>query len=109
MAHRSPKEQKAHDKGVVAEARELDDGWNVMADIEDHKWSTPSKINGRIPDVSATKNNMKQVVEIETDEDDDKSQHEDFHEWAEKRNTRREFYWRVVDENGERGRKRKSP
>jgi len=57
MAHRSRKKQEAHDKGVLAEARELDrEEWEVKADhVSGHGFETPPKINGHRPDIYATK------------------------------------------------------
>lgn len=101
MANRSQKQQTAHDKGVRAEARELNKkGWNVKAD---HlaKWPNPPKVNGRYPDVYATKNGNTRIVEIETSRADDSNQHTSFRRHAgQKSNT--QFYGRVVDSGGNR-------
>jgi hypothetical protein len=102
MAHRSRDEQQAHDKGILAEARELDrNGWEVRADhISGHGFDTPPKINGHRPDVYATKRGGTRIVEIETDPDDDDSQHTAFRRSAGQ--TSANFYGWVVDSGGNR-------
>jgi len=102
MAHRSREEQKAHDKGVLAEARELDrEGWDVKADhISGHGFGTPPTINGHRPDVYATKRGGTRIVEIETDPDDDHGQHTAFRRSAGQ--TGANFYGWIVDKGGNR-------
>lgn len=92
-----------HDKGVQAEARELQrEGWNVRADHL-NGWSNPPKINGHYPDVYATKRGSRRIIEIETDASEDKAQHTAFRRHAsQKQNTI--FYGRVVDRGGNRRR-----
>lgn len=98
MAKRTKKNQTAHDKGVQAQARKLDqDGWEVHADVSG--WPNPPTINGRIPDVYATKRGSRRIVEVETDPDEDQKQHETFRRHAgQKHNTRLDIV--VVDAGG---------
>lgn len=102
MAHRSREEQKAHDKGVLATARELDrKGWNVRADhLSGHKWDTPPEVNGHVPDVYATKRGGTRIIEIETSPDDDHDQHSAFRRSAGQ--TGANFYGYIVDSAGRR-------
>lgn len=102
MAHRSQEEQKAHNKGVLAEARELDrKGWDVKADhVSRHGYGTPPPINGYRPDVYATKRGGTGIVEIETDPDDDHDQHTAFRRSAGQ--TGANFYGWIVDRGGNR-------
>lgn len=102
MAHRSPAKQEAHDKGVLAAARELDrEGWSVQADpIPDHKWDRPPVIAGHRPDVYAKKRGGTRIVEFETDPEDDHDQHKAFRRSAGQ--TAANFYGRIVDSAGRR-------
>ena len=101
MAGRTRTAQSAHDKGVIAEARQLErGGWTVKADHV-NQWPNPPKINGRYPDVYATKRGSCRIVEIETDRGDDGKQHTAFRRHAgQKHNTH--FYSRIVDRGGNR-------
>lgn len=103
MAHRSPKQRKAHNKGVLHEARDLEsDGWNVRADhLPDHDWESPPTIADHVPDVYARKAGHTRIVEIETDPEDDHEQHSAFRRHAgQKQNT--VFYGWIVDSQGRR-------
>ncbi|WP_042662734.1 hypothetical protein [Haloferax sp. ATB1] len=101
MAHRSRDVQKAHDKGVLAEARDLEKkGWDVKADISGHGYGSPPTVNGHQPDVYATKRGGTRIVEIETDPDDDPDQHTAFRRSAGQ--TGANFYGWVVDKGGNR-------
>jgi len=115
MADRSQEAQELHDRAVLSEARELDrNGWDVKVDhTGDHGWEEPLVLNGRQPDVYATKQdrdegrnrNLERAVELETSASDDKDQRKDLQEWASQEKPR-DFYWRIVDENGSRGKRR---
>lgn len=101
MAHRSRDVQKAHDKGVLAEARDLEKkGWDVKADITGHGYGNPPSVNGHQPDVYATKRGGTRIVEIETDPDDDPDQHTAFRRSAGQ--TGANFYGWIVDKGGNR-------
>jgi len=115
MADRSQEAQELHDRAVLSEARELDrNGWDVKVDHPgDHGWEEPPVLNGRQPDVYATKQDrdegrnrdLERAVELETSASDDKDQRKDLQEWASQEKPR-DFYWRIVDENGSRGKRR---
>lgn len=101
MASRSREQQSAHDKGVLAEARELDrDGWNVRADVPGDEFDEPPEVGGIKPDVYATKRGGTRVVEIETDPDDDHDQHSTFRRST--GHTGAKFYGWIVDNGGNR-------
>lgn len=115
MADRSQEDQELHDRAVLAEARELQrNDWDVRADIDiGQDWDEPPVLNGHQPDIYATREDrdegrnrdLERAVEIETNVDEDREQHKDLQEWAREKKSR-DFYWRVVDENGSRGKKR---
>lgn len=92
MAKRTRADQSAHDKAVERIARRHDkDGWKVQADVAG--WPTPDTIAGRRPDIIATKTGSRRIIEVETDPDDDRAQHEKFRRHAgQKANT----YFEVV-------------
>lgn len=47
MARRSEEQQTTHDKGVLAEAKELErDGWNVRADVTGEDFEQPPEVSG---------------------------------------------------------------
>lgn len=101
MARRSQEQQTAHDKGVLAEARELErDGWNVRADVTEEEFEQPPEVGGHRPDVYATKRGGTRIVEIETDLDDDHDQHSAFRRSAGQ--TGAKFYGWIVDNGGNR-------
>lgn len=101
MAHRSREQRNTHDKGVLAEARELDqNGWNVRADVSGHGFNPPPKVGGHQPDVYATKKGGTRIVEVETDPDDDHDQHSTFRRSAGQ--TGAKFYGWIVDIGGNR-------
>lgn len=98
MARRTKSQQTAHDKRVASHARTLDrDGWNVRADVDG--WPQPDTVNGRRPDIIATKSGATRIVEVETDPDDDQAQHTAFrrHE-GQKPNTN--FYILIAGPDG---------
>ena len=115
MADRSQEAQELHDRAVLAEARELNrSGWEVKVDHPgEHGWEEPPVLNGSQPDIYATREDrdhernrdLERAVEIETSASDDKDQRKDIQEWASQKNSR-DFYGRLVDENGSRGKKR---
>lgn len=105
MAHRSPEDQEAHDKGVLATASELNkNGWDVRADhLQGHGYDKPPEVGGHVPDVYATKRGGTRIVEIETSPDDDREQHEAFRRSAAQ--TGANFYGYIVDNAGRRRKK----
>ena len=83
MARRTPQQQSKHDRGVEALAKYYESqGYTVLADI--HGYEQPKTLEGRRPDVIATGNGEKVIVEVETRDslDTDKSQRETFKEYA---------------------------
>lgn len=98
MANRGQREQSAHDTRVQSHANQLESlGWNVRADLSG--WPRPATINGRRPDIIATKSGHTKIVEVETDRGDDKKQHEKFRRHAgQKPNT--QFYILFAGPNG---------
>lgn len=103
MARRRRVAQTAHDKGVRAEAKELEKkGWTVRADVSG--WPTPRTVNGRRPDVIATKRGSGRIVEIETDADDDHNQHTAFRRHVGQKDNW-VFYGWIVDAAGRRRRR----
>jgi len=64
---RSKREQANHDKKVREEANKLKEkGFKVNADIKG--FSKPPSIGGYRPDIVATKNDQRKIIEIETEE-----------------------------------------
>lgn len=97
MARRTPGNQTKHDRkaGQIAQSYRRDN-WYVKADISGY--SQPSLINGRRPDVHATKQGITHIIEVETPDtvDTDKDQHDAFRRYANQRpNT--EFFLKVTD------------
>jgi hypothetical protein len=100
MANRNRKEQSTHDKGVRTTAKKLErDGWSVQAD-HISGFESPPEVNGYTPDVYATKRGGTRIIEIETDREDDQSQHTAFRRSAGQ--TGANFYGYVVDRGGNR-------
>lgn len=65
--NRPPDSQANHDKMVRYVAKDLvAKGYNVLADGINWPKGTPPEINGYIPDITATKNNLLLIFEVET-------------------------------------------
>ncbi len=63
------KEQGAHDKKVHQIARKLtSQNWRVKADISGYEKPRPIGKDKRIPDIEATKQGHRRLIEIETPE-----------------------------------------
>ncbi|MFB6273426.1 MAG: hypothetical protein ABEL51_11085 [Salinibacter sp.] len=103
MANRNRQDQQAHNRGVRHEADELaGDDWNVRADHQpDNQYDEPPTVNGRVPDVYATKAGHTRIIEIETDPNDDHDQHTAFRRHA-GQHENRVFYGWIVDATGRR-------
>jgi hypothetical protein len=90
MAKRTRKDQSKHDAGVQASVNYYRrQGYNVEADLPGH--DRPGTINGRRPDIRATKGRREVIVEVETPEskDTDSAQQNAFRRYADgKRNVR---------------------
>lgn len=101
MAKRSTTMQSAHNMGVKHEANELArQGWKVYAD-HIQQYPDPPIVNGRIPDIYATKNGWVRIVEIETSTDDDREQHTAFRRHAGQKNNVKFYGW-IVNSLGRR-------
>jgi hypothetical protein len=96
MTKRSTRQQTKHDRGVQKSAEFYEkQGFKVAADIKDY--SKPNSINGRRPDVIATKGKREIIVEVETKDSigKDKGQQQTFQTYADKHNNTR-FRTKVV-------------
>jgi len=63
---REKEEQNAHDSMLRTRANNLKkEGYAVKADLEEYE-EKPEEINGKIPDITATKDNEEIIVEVET-------------------------------------------
>jgi hypothetical protein len=79
MAKRSRSEQSKHNRAVKIEAeRYKRKGWKVQADLPGYP--KPSEIEGRRPDIKATRPGTTHIVEVETPSSmkSDKGQHSTF-------------------------------
>jgi len=67
MTKRTVRQQSKHDLAVECSAEYYEqEGYNVQADIEGYK--SPKLINGKRPDIVATKKDDKVIVEVETED-----------------------------------------
>ncbi|HLN45990.1 MAG TPA: hypothetical protein VK209_09825 [Candidatus Sulfotelmatobacter sp.] len=92
-------ERESHDESVQTIANELKrDNWNVKANLEGNE--KPSKINGFLPDIEATKGGLKRICQVLTEKDfkGNKSEYIDFKHYCEEY----DFHLFVVDQNGNR-------
>lgn len=99
MVKKKTTEQKSHDEGVQTIVNELErDHWNVKANLEGNE--KPSKINRFMPDIDATKGNLRRICQVVTEKDfkDDKSEYIDFKHYCEEY----DFHLYVVDKDGHR-------
>lgn len=87
MAKRSKYEQTCHDTAVRRSAAALKaNGWRVKADVNGYKRPSTLSVDGenRRPDIIATKNGKKRIIEWETPSsiDKDRKQHQVFRKYA---------------------------
>lgn len=100
MASRPSELETPHDIGVAREAEELERaGWTVTADVSG--WDDPDPVDGYTPDIVARKRGAVRLVDVETDPEVSRDQHEALRAVASRR---REtvFYVILVDSNGRR-------
>lgn len=89
MSQRTKSGQKIHDLAVLRLAKQKQkEGYNVEADLPN--WQKPPKINGAVPDVSATKGKEHKLFEVETEKtlELDKDQRSKFRDWSKKSRNR---------------------
>lgn len=91
--------QNSHDKHVRELANELkQDKWNVKANLENAE--KPSKISGFIPDIEATKGDLRRICQVVSEKDfkGDKAEYIDFKNYC----AEYDFHFFVVDKDGKR-------
>lgn len=101
MAKKKPQKNTAHKKAIERTADELaKKGWQVEADHLS-KYPDPPVVNGRRPDILASKNGWYRIYEVETGRGDDLDQRIDLFQYAKKSNNIR-FITITLDKAGKR-------